>query len=98
MNHILTERLRQKSLQRWWGMIGLGLGVVFVWVTVIGLPAIAAIGKTHQVLSTPENLIWGELFKPNSKPILSVKSGDRVILQTISHEAILGIRATRLSF
>ncbi|KAM3107324.1 acetamidase/formamidase family protein [Phormidesmis sp. 146-33] len=98
MNHILTERLRQKSLQRWWGMIGLGLGVVFVWVTVIGLPAIAAIGKTHQVLSTPENLIWGELFKPNSKPILSVKSGDRVILQTISHEAILADQGDTVEF
>jgi hypothetical protein len=40
-------------------------------------------------MSTPENVIWGELFKPNSKPILRVKSGDRIVMQTVSHEGIL---------
>ncbi|WP_235355252.1 acetamidase/formamidase family protein [Aliterella atlantica] len=40
-------------------------------------------------MSTPQNTIWGELFKPNSRPIAKVKSGDRLVMQTVSHEGIL---------
>ncbi len=57
-----------------------------------------AVARTYQVQSTPENVIWGELFKPNSKPILRVKSGDRVILQTISHEGILPDQGDTVKF
>lgn len=43
------------------------------------------------VPSTPDNVIviWGELFKPDSEPILTVQSGDRIIMETVSHEGIL---------
>lgn len=57
-----------------------------------------AVARTYQVQSTPENVIWGEPFKPNSKPILRVKSGDRVVLQTISHEGILPDQGDTVKF
>ncbi len=44
---------------------------------------------TYDVESVPGNVIWGELFKPDSAPILTVKSGDRIRMETISHEGIL---------
>ncbi|KJH71207.1 acetamidase [Aliterella atlantica CENA595] len=52
------------------------------------LPGKAA-SRTYQIVSTPQNTIWGELFKPNSRPIAKVKSGDRLVMQTVSHEGIL---------
>ncbi|MBD2462820.1 acetamidase/formamidase family protein [Oscillatoria sp. FACHB-1407] len=48
-----------------------------------------ASGRTYRVLSVPGNVIWGELFKPDSPPILRVQSGDRLIMNTVSHEGIL---------
>lgn len=54
--------------------------------------------QTHQVLSRPENVIWGELFKPDSKPILTVKSGDRIVMQTVSHEGILADQGDTVDF
>jgi acetamidase/formamidase len=67
--------------------IGLGL-ILLVGTILISVPVIAA-GRTQKILSTPANVIWGELFKPDSKPIARVKSGDRVVMETISHEGIL---------
>jgi acetamidase/formamidase len=49
-------------------------------------------------MSKPENIIWGELFKPDSKPILQVKSGDRIVMQTVSHEGILQDQGDTVEF
>lgn len=57
-----------------------------------------ATGQTYEVLSTPENVIWGELFKPDSEPILRVRSGDRITMQTVSHEGILADQGDTIEF
>jgi acetamidase/formamidase len=49
-------------------------------------------------MSSLENVIWGELFKPDSKPILRVKSGDRIVMQTVSHEGILADQGDTVEF
>lgn len=65
---------------------------------VLAFESAPVVARTYQVQSTPENVIWGELFKLSSKPILRVKSGDRVILQTISHEGILPDQGDTVKF
>jgi acetamidase/formamidase len=76
----------------WQWIVGLAAFIIIISNSIgflLPQPLFGASGKTHKIMSTPENVIWGELFKPNSKPILSVKSGDRIIMQTVSHEGIL---------
>lgn len=58
----------------------------------------ASDGTTYEVLSTPGNVIWGELFKPNSNPILRINSGDRIVMQTVSHEGILPDQGDTIDF
>ena len=55
-------------------------------------------GQTYEVKSTPDHVIWGELFKPYSEPILTVQSGDKVVLETISHEGILADQGDTVKF
>ncbi|MGC1308400.1 MAG: acetamidase/formamidase family protein [Phormidesmis sp.] len=55
-------------------------------------------GQIYQVKSTPDHVIWGELFKPGSEPILTVQSGDQVVLETISHEGILADQGDTVEF
>jgi acetamidase/formamidase len=43
-------------------------------------------------------VIWGELFKPDSEPILHVQSGDRITIQTVSHEGILADQGDTVEF
>lgn len=57
-----------------------------------------AIHKTYEVKSVPGNVIWGELFKPDSTPILTVKSGDRITMETVSHEGILPEQGDTVEF
>jgi len=57
-----------------------------------------ATGQTHQVRSIPGNVIWGELFKPDSEPILRIQSGDRLVMDTVSHEGILADQGDTLEF
>ena len=52
----------------------------------------------HYVESTPENVIWGELFISEDEPILQVKSGDVVTVETISHEGILPDQGDTVEF
>lgn len=77
------------------------LGIIALVCSCIGafwfLPVKAA-SQTYQIMSTPQNAIWGELFKPNSRPIAKVKSGDRVVMQTISHEGILPDQGDTVAF
>ncbi|MGD1899752.1 MAG: acetamidase/formamidase family protein [Phormidesmis sp.] len=55
-------------------------------------------GQTHTVESTPEHVIWGELFRPDSAPILTVQSGDQVTIETVSHEGILSDQGDTIEF
>lgn len=57
-----------------------------------------AAGQMHSVKSEPGNVIWGELFKPDSSPILRVNSGDRVKMETVSHEGILPDQGETVAF
>lgn len=52
----------------------------------------------HLIKSTPENVIWGKLFTADSKPILTIKSGDIVTIETISHEGILPDQGDTVEF
>ncbi|MGB3790563.1 MAG: acetamidase/formamidase family protein [Phormidesmis sp.] len=52
----------------------------------------------YTVKSSPDHVIWGELFKPDSAPILSVQSGDRITVETISHEGILADQGDTVDF
>lgn len=58
----------------------------------------ATVGQLYEVKSSPENVIWGELFKPDSQPILTVQSGDRIKMQTVSHEGILADQGDTVQF
>ncbi|MGG6240639.1 acetamidase/formamidase family protein [Nodosilinea sp. AN01ver1] len=60
-------------------------------------PATAQV-TTYDVKSVPGNVIWGELFKPDSAPILTVKSGDRIRMETVSHEGILADQGDTVEF
>ncbi|PSR19257.1 acetamidase [filamentous cyanobacterium CCP3] len=60
-------------------------------------PATAQV-ETYEVKSVPGNVIWGELFKPDSEPILTVKSGDRIRMETVSHEGILADQGDTVEF
>ncbi|PSN07933.1 acetamidase [filamentous cyanobacterium CCT1] len=61
------------------------------------VPATAQV-ETYEVKSVPGNVIWGELFKPDSEPILTVKSGDRIRMETVSHEGILADQGDTVEF
>ncbi len=52
----------------------------------------------YLVKSTPENVIWGELFTSDSEPILEVESGAVVTIETISHEGILPDQGDTVEF
>ncbi|MBD1914828.1 MULTISPECIES: acetamidase/formamidase family protein [Cyanophyceae] len=58
----------------------------------------AAQFEIYDVQSVPGNVIWGELFKPDSEPILTVKSGDRIRMETVSHEGILADQGDTVEF
>lgn len=55
-------------------------------------------GTLYEVKSEPGNLIWGELYKPDSAPILTVQSGDMIRMETISHEGILPDQGDTIEF
>lgn len=77
------------------------IGTIAFICSIVGsfwLLPVQAASRTYQVMSTPQNAIWGELFKPNSLPIARVKSGDRVVMQTISHEGILPDQGDTITF
>lgn len=81
-------------------VVGLSVGLLVVC-SLIGafwLSPVSAFGKTYKVISNPENVIWGELFKPYSTPILRVKSGARITMNTISHEGILPDQGDTIQF
>jgi acetamidase/formamidase len=88
--------------------MALGFGVVALLMWSVGLaqsvPAVEVAqaetfaGQIYEVKSTPENVIWGELFKPDSAPVLTVQSGDRIVMETVSHEGILADQGDTIEF
>lgn len=52
----------------------------------------------HFVESTPENVIWGELFTADNEPILRIQSGDVITIETVSHEGILPDQGDTVEF
>ena len=52
----------------------------------------------YTVESTPNNVIWGELFTPDSEPILEVESGAVITIETVSHEGILPDQGDTVEF
>ena len=52
----------------------------------------------YVVESTPENVIWGKLFTPDSEPILQIESGAVVTIETVSHEGILPDQGDTVEF
>jgi hypothetical protein len=96
---IIAKSLKSFLPRHWSWIVGTTAGVVLLWTWVGTLsPVVGATAATHTVMSTTENVIWGELFKPDSKPILSVNSGDRIVMQTISHEGILADQGDTTEF
>lgn len=99
----LLKRIKRQSLlgapKRLLQIIG-GVGVCLVLATAWASwfsPAVASY-ETYEVSSVPGNVIWGELFKPDSPPILTVKSGDRIRMETVSHEGILADQGDTVAF
>ena len=43
----------------------------------------------HYLPSTPEHLLWGRLPCETDRPVLTVDSGDEVLVDTLSHEGVL---------
>ncbi len=87
------------STGRWRLVAALSLALVGLWIIGPPWPSPAgAVGRTYRVMSTPGNLIWGELFKPDSRPILRIKSGDRIVMETVSHEGILADQGDTVEF
>lgn len=43
----------------------------------------------HYLSSEPENILWGRLPSRADAPVLRIASGDRVVVDTVSHEGIL---------
>lgn len=96
-------RLQIKVVNSWYRRrfwVGVSVGIVLLCGLIeASLPSAAgAASRTYQVRSTPEHVIWGELFKPDSRPLLRVKSGDRVVMQTVSHEGILPDQGDTVEF
>ena len=88
--------LRFFAKQRHW-LLGFSVFIVVLagWINLQAQPATA---QSHRVESVPGNVIWGELFKPDSEPILHVQSGDRITIQTVSHEGILADQGDTVEF
>lgn len=100
---LIVETIRGRSLRFRRLRLAAGMTAAIalsLWAVAGGVfPAPAtATGHSYEVLSTPENVIWGELFKPDSEPILRVQSGDRVTMQTVSHEGILADQGDTIEF
>jgi acetamidase/formamidase len=99
----LLKQLKRQPFwrsSRWLLQVMSGVGVCLLVATAWSSwfsPA-AAQYETYEVKSIPGNVIWGELFKPDSEPILTVKSGDRIRMETVSHEGIIADQGDTVEF
>ncbi|HSM80072.1 MAG TPA: acetamidase/formamidase family protein [Nodosilinea sp.] len=99
---LLKQLKRQPAWRssKWLLQVMSGVGVCLLVATAWSswLSPAAAQYETYDVKSVPGNVIWGELFKPDSEPILTVKSGDRIRMETVSHEGILADQGDTVEF
>lgn len=95
-----SHKLRKfRSVRRSWQLAGGALLLaLFATVGLVQFSPVWATNHTYEVKSTPENVIWGELFKPDSAPILTVQSGDQITMETVSHEGILPDQGDTVEF
>lgn len=105
----LPEKLQfPKFLRRQWrSMLGFcaaallsvwGVGLAQSSAAIEVAQTVPFTGTVHEVKSVPGHVIWGELFKPDSPPILTVQSGDRIVMETVSHEGILADQGDTVEF
>ena len=99
------QDLRWRSLSARRPLIALALlTMLILWAVSGSLNSLASTevaqstGQLYEVKSTPDHVIWGELFKPESEPILTVQSGDQIVLETVSHEGILADQGDTVAF
>jgi acetamidase/formamidase len=103
----LAVLLRHANRIRWyrvarslrqWRLIGIATTALLLVCGLVNWVTPATAMQVHQVKSIPGNVIWGELFKPDSTPILRVQSGDRLVMDTVSHEGILADQGDTIEF
>ncbi|NYF18189.1 Asp-tRNA(Asn)/Glu-tRNA(Gln) amidotransferase A subunit family amidase/acetamidase/formamidase [Microbacterium sp. AK009] len=58
-------------------------------VTPILQPGVGAIPGDHYLRATPETVLWGRLPCKADAPVLRIRSGQSVTIDTVSHEGIL---------
>lgn len=46
-------------------------------------------GSRHYLASNPETIIWGWLPSPDTAPVITMRSGETITIDTVSHEGIL---------
>ncbi|MBI4785357.1 MAG: acetamidase/formamidase family protein [Oscillatoriophycideae cyanobacterium NC_groundwater_1537_Pr4_S-0.65um_50_18] len=100
LSQINWHPVYQSRRRQWPIWVGINTAILLViagWVGVAWSTP-ATVGQLYEVKSSPENVIWGELFKPDSQPILTVQSGDRIVMQTVSHEGILADQGDTVQF
>ncbi|MCY3843295.1 MAG: hypothetical protein OXH69_07095, partial [Acidobacteria bacterium] len=69
------------------GVVPAAVGVVLAAACVLSAPGAVraqAPAPDHHVPSTPENVVWG-WFPIDREPVLTVRSGDTVRVDTLSH-------------
>lgn len=101
VSQLLRSRAFRQLLRKRRLMIGIGGAIALLLWMLLGplFPSFAqASGRTFRVQSVPGNVIWGELFTADNVPILRVRSGDRVIMPTVSHEGILADQGDTVEF
>lgn len=100
MKFIRHSRQRKlRSAQRAWQVAGGALLLALLaTVSFAQFSPVGATSHTYEIKSTPENVIWGELFKPDSAPILTIQSGDQITMETVSHEGILPDQGDTVDF
>jgi acetamidase/formamidase len=52
-------------------------------------PGAGSIPGDHYLRSTPETVLWGRLPSETDDPVLRIRAGDTVTVDTVSHEGIL---------
>ena len=98
---LLDEGLGRRDLLRAAGLLGAGAAMP-AW---LGSPGVAAAAAAHgreppvlqpgtdaggrYVVAKRENVMWGYLPNRDTAPVLTVPSGARVTIDTVSHEGIL---------
>ncbi|GBG37726.1 acetamidase/formamidase family protein [Mycobacterium montefiorense] len=99
----LVEGVGRRDFVRAVAAIGAGVGVVGIAAgctrtgaaaSTLGVPRILQPGEgnlvaNHYLQSTPDQVLWGYVPNVHAKPVLRMKSGETITIDTVSHEGIL---------